>query len=222
MPSRESILKRLKHLALRSSLALAILLTSVLLFASEGTAQTLGVTGSETGASEVTLPDPLTQDAARGLVARLSDAEVRALLLDRLDSVATEQASAGDDASLTDSLTRIVQGLYTPSVIAVQRLPILFSSQIESFRNFADKLGSEGLLRLFGFMALAIAAGLAVEQLINRLARNWQTGSLERGSGSLAATLGFLFRRLFVEVIGLIVFVMVMVAVTRDRRKTKP
>ncbi|MEL7090404.1 MAG: mechanosensitive ion channel domain-containing protein [Pseudomonadota bacterium] len=201
--------------AVRVAFVLPILLASLFLFASHLAAQSLDVSGTDTPPADVVLPEPLTQDAARDLIARLSDAEVRELLLQRLDSVAAEQDGSQNGASLADGIAAIARGLYTPSVVAIQRLPILFSSQMESFRNFSQKLGSDGLLRLFGFMALAILAGLVVEQLINRLTRNWQTGRLEARADSLAATLGFLVRRLFIEVVGLIAFVIVMVAVTR-------
>lgn len=43
--------------------------------------------------AEVALPDPLTPEAVREMVARMSDDQVRAMLLDRLDAVAeAEQA----------------------------------------------------------------------------------------------------------------------------------
>lgn len=165
----------MKHPALRRLVALLFVFASVFIVASNATAQDLALTGSEPAAADVALPDPLTHATARDLMSRLSDVEVRALLLRRLDSVAAEQAASNTDTSLSENSGAIAQGLYTPSVIAVQRLPILFSSQMDSFRNFTQKIGPDGLLRLFGFMALAILAGLVVEQLINRFTRNWQT-----------------------------------------------
>ena len=47
--------------------------------------------GSEKPAS-VKLPEPLTREAIRELVARLSDAEVRELLLAQLDKAAASEA----------------------------------------------------------------------------------------------------------------------------------
>lgn len=195
--------------------ALSFVFFSTFVFASFGAAQTLPMTSSDTAESEVVLPDPLTPDAVRSLVARLSDAEVRDLLLKRLETVAAEQGISGEEPSLSEALGTLVQGIYTPALVAVQRLPILFSSQAESFSTFASKLGSDGLLRLFSVMAVAIAAGLVVERLINRLTQGWQMGRPDTQVDSLAATLGFLFRRFLIEILGLVAFVMVMVPITR-------
>ncbi|MEM9577957.1 MAG: mechanosensitive ion channel family protein [Pseudomonadota bacterium] len=199
------------------SVIAALLLSSVFgfLFLSEGMAQTLPVSPSAVAENEVALPEPLTPQAVQSLVAQLSDTEVRQLLLQRLESVAVQESASRDGASLIEALTAIFQGLYTPVIVAIQRLPILFSSQVESIGNFANKLGNDGLLRLFGGMALAIALGLAVERTINYFARDWQMGRKEQQSDSLAATLGFLSRRLFVEVVGLVAFVIVMVLTIR-------
>lgn len=51
-------------------------------------AQGLSVTGSSSSSSETLpeLPDPLTEEAVNALVSRLSDAEVRALLLDQINA----------------------------------------------------------------------------------------------------------------------------------------
>ena len=43
------------------------------------------------GAAMSALPEPLTKESARELVSRLSDEEVRTLLLDQLDFVTTGQ-----------------------------------------------------------------------------------------------------------------------------------
>ncbi len=76
---------------MRASFLLSIMLWVSLLF-TPAFAQTLGAGAADVSASTSTnLPDPLTQDAARALVAELSDEEVRALLLERLDLVAKEQ-----------------------------------------------------------------------------------------------------------------------------------
>lgn len=177
-------------------------------------AQTLPMTTSAPAESEVALPDPLTPEAVRALVSRLSDAEVRDLLLQQLDSAAAEETVAQDGGSVTEFLGRVAQGIYMPTVTAVQRLPILFSSQAESFQTFANKLGAQGLLRLFAVMASAIVAGLIVERLINRMTRDWQIGARDEQAQSLASSLGFLVRRLVVEVMGLVAFFVVMVAIT--------
>ncbi len=76
---------------MRASILLNIMLWVSLLF-TPAFGQTLDAGTSDKSVSTSTkLPDPLTQDAARALVAELSDEDVRALLLERLDLVAKEQ-----------------------------------------------------------------------------------------------------------------------------------
>ena len=55
------------------------------------------------------LPDPLTPEAARALVAGLSDQEVRGLLLERLDAVAQAEAAAeaAPEAGLDDAAAAV-------------------------------------------------------------------------------------------------------------------
>ena len=55
------------------------------------------VPSSSSSEASVELPDPLTPEAIDALVARLSDAEVRDLLLQQLDRMADPSASADDD-----------------------------------------------------------------------------------------------------------------------------
>lgn len=65
---------------------IAMILASA--FAMPASAQ-LPVTPQAPAETAVELPDPLTPEAVNALVARLSDDEVRALLLQRLDAVAS-------------------------------------------------------------------------------------------------------------------------------------
>ena len=61
----------------------------------------LPATGSDTKAeASVKLPEPLSEEAARDLLSKLSDTEVRQLLLERLDAVAKERRGSGGAAPL--------------------------------------------------------------------------------------------------------------------------
>jgi hypothetical protein len=62
-----------------------------LLFVSPVQAQDDAATDSS---AKVELPNPLTPEAIDALVSRLSDEQVRTMLLERLDAVAAEQANA--------------------------------------------------------------------------------------------------------------------------------
>src|SRR5688572_20233149 len=63
-------------------------------------AQTAPPPAPAPAAPAVRLPEPLTREAVRELVSRLSDTEVRQLLLAQLDRTATASAPAPGDAPL--------------------------------------------------------------------------------------------------------------------------
>ena len=107
--------------------ALALLVgVFLVLFASPSSAQ-LATPQTETSepAQEITLPDPLTPDAVRELVSRLSDAEVRELLLKRLDAVAQSsvQGEEIEQEGIFELFGRWAVGVYTSVADAVARGP---------------------------------------------------------------------------------------------------
>ncbi|WP_415920808.1 mechanosensitive ion channel domain-containing protein [Tateyamaria sp. SN6-1] len=142
------------------------------LAATLATAQSL-VPGSGTEAEAVpALPDPLTEEAATALMSRLSDSEVRALLLDQLNVQAAANA-AEDDADINDFVHHATTGAFEQITIAFQRLPILFTEQARAFNNFGSFVGANGLVSLAGFFALVLIGAFAIELVFRRLVRGW-------------------------------------------------
>ena len=194
-----------------SAFLVAFVLLSVMA-PSMASAQVVGVpTGS--GSEEVSvpeLPEPLSPEAIRELVSRLSDDQVRMLLLDQLDAVAEAQAeTAGQRTSLADSISEIGTAFYTPIVTAVQRLPLLFSRQAEALSNFAATFGADGLLILAALLVGVLAVGYAAELLVTRVILRARPADIEPSADTLRGTLGFLGRRLARELLGLVVFYVV-------------
>jgi len=172
--------------------------------------------GSSPAASnEITLPDPLTPETVRELVAHMSDDQVRDMLLDRLDAVAEAQAGPQQSKSLITKLTETWEAFLSTNMAAISKLPILFSKQAEAISNFVTSFGSKGLLSLFGFMAIAIAAGLVAEKVVGMLTRRWQGKIVAADDSSLWSALSFLFRRFLREMLGLIAFYFVIRLVGR-------
>ncbi|MEO1734266.1 MAG: hypothetical protein AAFR45_11665 [Pseudomonadota bacterium] len=60
------------------------------------------VASTSSSTDDTALPDPLTPEAINEMVARMSDDEVRSLLLEHLDSVAIEQSGGAPSASLVE------------------------------------------------------------------------------------------------------------------------
>ncbi|MGB5329500.1 MAG: hypothetical protein WBO58_14865, partial [Gammaproteobacteria bacterium] len=67
-------------------------------------AQMVPITSSEPTATAVEIPENLTQEEVRDLIARLSDDEVRELVISQLDKLATQQSQADDTAAYVSHL----------------------------------------------------------------------------------------------------------------------
>ena len=143
-------------------------------FASASTAQvplpSTGGGSEETGAE---LPDPLTPEAIQALVARMSDEEVRDMLLDQLQLVAEDGTSAQQGQGFIGELGGIITRLGLDIADAVQKIPLLISGQSKSIANFVENYGGiGGVLQLFGLIVLALAVGLAAMAAVG-FVHNW-------------------------------------------------
>ncbi|MEM8649113.1 MAG: mechanosensitive ion channel domain-containing protein [Pseudomonadota bacterium] len=194
---------------------IALLFSSLAQFAS---AQVPGTGGEETEVTrEIELPDPLTPETVRELVSRLSDAEVRELLLKRLDAVAegklNENAAAQE--GIIDLLGGWAIGVSTAVYDAVVRVPLIGQGLSTGFGNFYNDRGFSGVLRFFAILAGAIVAGLATEFLISRFTTGWRNRIQQADEAhSLGEMLTKLGMRLLLDLIGLIAFFIVIRAVT--------
>jgi small-conductance mechanosensitive channel len=165
--------------------------------------------GSSTTVQETpTLPDPLTTEAANALISRLSDTEVRALLLDQLN---TQAVATGQDAGgSSEFLFHATKGAWQSVLISVKGLPDLFTRQARAFSNFYDSIGGQtGLLGLLGYMAVVFCVAAGVELIFRRLTRNWRIlPPADPENITLRETLQLLAQRLTTQVVAVIIFVL--------------
>ncbi|WGI21398.1 mechanosensitive ion channel family protein [Amylibacter sp. IMCC11727] len=195
--------------------ALAVILT---LFAVQPvSAQTLIPTsgGGESSATDPVDAADLTPEDVRDMVSRMSDADVRNMLLERLDAVAKKEEEVASETSVLDFLMAAANGTWTAVYEAIVRLPILISSQATSFSNFYNTLGGMGILQLLGSILLGLAVGLVAEKLVNWLTRNWHTQTIG-DDATLFESLKFLSFRLLKQIYGLIAFFAVARLVTTN------
>jgi len=161
--------------------------------------------GAQETASTAALPEPLTREAVREMVARMSDDQVRDLLLTRLDAVATQEAApapVGIVSQTVELTTRVGSDLWG----AVQGIPQIATLEAVAISNFASEYGRTGLLRLFGVILAALAAGVVVELIVSAATRRWQGREPSPDHHTLWASLHYLFRRLLRDLAGLIGF----------------
>lgn len=176
-------------------------------------AQAAGIVQAAEGAAAdpLALPDPLTPEAVNAMVARLSDDQVRALLLQRLDAVAAEAAAGGaEPGGIVGRAGHLWAAFSSQLTDAIGKLPVLFSREGEAIVAFAQSYGGlGGVMTLFGLIALALAAGLLAEMIFKRATASWHETGTGGGEADLAGAIRFLFRRFCGEIAGLIVFFIV-------------
>ncbi len=153
------------------------------------------------------VPEDLTPAMVDDLVARMSDDQVRALLLERLDAVAAAQAQvAPTEDRLLAQVRNTVTALLASWLDVIRKVPSLFTYQATSFANFAETFGPQGLAQLFGFTLIALAAGYAAEKAVGLWTRRWIRNTPAGANVDLLGAAGFLIRRFCREILGLIVF----------------
>ena len=163
-----------------------------------------------------TVPEDLTPDQVDDLVARMSDDQVRALLLERLDAVAAQKTAAPAKKGLVTRISDTANGLVASWLDVIKKIPSLVTLQFEAISNFATTFGAAGMLTLFGFAALAVAIGFAAEKLVGMWTRRWIKAVPGDAEHDLRGAVLFLVRRFCRELLGLIVFYYTLVLVGRQ------
>ena len=154
------------------------------------------------------LPERLTPEAVRGLVSTLSDQQVRALLLERLDALA-ETGEEAEGPDLVAVFASVGEGALDTVATAVERVPLVPHEVGSALARFHAPRGWDGLLTLIGGLLLALVIGLGAEQACNWLARGWRRRILTEEPETLGAMLGLLLRRVALDAVGLVVFYLV-------------
>ncbi|MEP2029935.1 MAG: mechanosensitive ion channel family protein [Paracoccaceae bacterium] len=167
---------------------------------------------SDTKTAGVAVPENLTPESARNLVAELSDEQVRGLLLERLDAVAATQTAAKADETnaISELFHHSTSGAVGVVIDAVKGIPAMFTLQFKATSTFFENFGMVGFLTLLGYMAAVVAAGLAAEWVVNKLTSRWHTiRSDDPEPETLRQSLSMLAKRLCRELLGLFVFLAV-------------
>ena len=113
----------------------------------------------------VKLPDPLTKETIRELVSRLSDAEVRELLLAQLDKAAAP-TDAKADGSMTADLVGNMDRARTGLGAVLSSWPALPAAFGEAVRQFSEGRGRYHLLLVGALVAVMLALAWAVERVV--------------------------------------------------------
>ncbi len=188
-----------------------------LIWVAQASAQTMALTGSgEPAQSAVSLPANLTPETVRELVSRLSDQEVRQLLLQHLDSVARDKSAQSNDggAAISELVASWGTGVSDAILDAVVRVPLLGNGLFRAFSAFAEDRGYGGIAKFFFGLFAGVVAGLIAYFLVLRSPLQKFKREINDTS-SLRETMQTLAVRLAVDLLSLVVYLIVSITVNR-------
>jgi small-conductance mechanosensitive channel len=188
---------------------LVLVMALMALLASPAFAQLTPATNSSE--QPVTVPDDISPAEVRDMVSRLSDGQVRELLLQRLDAVAAENAAPeGARQGLPDFVMSLAESIGDSLIVSVERLPRLVVTQAKAFATFYQARGVIGMGEFVGLTLIAFVIGMLGALLTNRLAGRWKDRIADAGNDlPLKESLKLLVVRLLLDASGLIVLMVV-------------
>ncbi|MEM6974587.1 MAG: mechanosensitive ion channel domain-containing protein [Pseudomonadota bacterium] len=155
------------------------------------------------------LPEINTEspEAVREMVSTLTDEQVRAILLERLDAVAEANATASEDG-LGTVLQNAAESFVSSISGAVTRAVNIPAGVAQGLGRFYEPRGLTGTLHLIAILVLSLAVGYAAQWLVWRLTPEAVPPPAEaNGRAPLGAALDFLLRRFVFEGLGLAAFI---------------
>lgn len=201
-------------IVLRHSLVVLFLLLASNWGASYAQTTLTGTGSAETGDTSESVAVPSSPEEARELVSRLSDQEVRSLLLERLDAVA-EAATDGSDNETTSAGVVTFLKFWAAGVSgsvrkAFEKLPVLVTVQGQSFQTFASDRGVSGIVHVVGVFLGALFLGFIAERIARYFTRD-RVANIKglTGSESLRESFRLLSSRFFLDLAALLVFFIV-------------
>ncbi len=200
---------------LRATFFAIMLLLSSAVQAQMSTSSTTGETSEATkSASEVLRSGDteLTESMVRDLVARLSDEEVRALLLERLDQTAKAEKAAADGQGSDQGAHVIVQQIRDRIILFGHAVPKVPSELSAAFDTFLDGRPILLLWLVPAGFALMVVVGAAAEWIFKHLTKNARAKILNSQPQRPIAKLLFPAARLIINLAGLLVFLIGMIA----------
>jgi small-conductance mechanosensitive channel len=200
---------RVLSIRARQLLGGVVALALAWLMAAETMAAEPGVPGSATGAGSeaVRLPEPLSPQTIRDLVARLSDDQVRALLLSQLDRAASESPQAQGHAvgmvgEIEDGVGE-VRALWQRRIAALPELPGVVPFLLA---RLAEGKSTGQLLLTVVAVAAIFGAGIVAELIFRRLSAGMRARIPDHRVESFTLRLGYLLQRFLWQVLDLVVF----------------
>ena len=173
-------------------------------------ALTAGVSAAaKSGGQPAALPEPLTHEAIRELVARLSDQEVRQLLMAQLDKAAAPAPAKSEEGSPAAGLAREAHLIRVRVGAVLRAAPTVPGELGAAVRRFSEgsRYGDGHLPLVCVIFAVMLALGGFVETLVARLLADVRRRLEEGEADTFGAQAGRVLLRLILDLLGLLVFV---------------
>jgi len=156
-------------------------------------------------------------EAVQGLVSRLSDKEVRELLLQRLETqaiTAQQESGATQSEGFGEFFVNWGKSVYKAVGLSVSKVPDIWGIQVRIVQTFVRNQGKQGILRVFAVLALALLLGFIAEKAITLLVSKWR-GQIPSpvDPDSYGESLRLLGLRFVLDMVGLVTFIIVTVIV---------
>jgi len=144
-----------------------------------------GIAVAQHAAEVPALPETITKESVRELLSRLSDAQVRNLLIDQLDRTAasTSKAPAAAGASdragmagMVDQHAGEMRSRYDTLNAAFVGLPATFANLVTRLR---EPDGRPALVAVFGYVVAMLATGFVAEWLYGYALRRYRQRLLQ-------------------------------------------
>lgn len=165
---------------------------------------------SSTEQNPITLPKTLTPEVIDKLVSRLSDKEVRDLLLERLHITAQENAAnEGQDQSTLDVVISALTGIGEGTMDAVAAIPTIAGGFNQAYTTFMDGRGASGLIMFLAIIALSLALGYAAGRIVDWVMRPLKTRIQASSPNGLWEAVRTLLSRFGLDVVKVAVFAVV-------------
>jgi len=166
--------------------------------------------GSSSKADTLPNVNDLSPIAVRELLSRLSDQEVRTILLNQLDIAAKQKEGASEHEEITSLIVQTVTAVGGSVKDAFIGIPNIISAFITGFSNFQTEHGLTGDGLFVGILGLSFLVAFLVEIVVNRVARQF-CGDIPdvQENATFVETFKILSLRLFLDMLGLIAFFIV-------------
>lgn len=207
--SRDQIMRMFK--------IMLVVLTGGLLLVTAAQAQSLFPTtsGADTDPGAALLTEQLSENEANALISRLSDEQVRAVLLEQMALKAQVDAVSPDDA-LSTFIYHATTGALQSVTIPIELLPKLVVRQGDAFETFFATLGVAGVAWFVLMFCLTLIVGLVAEFAFRHVTRRWhELPPPDPETVSLRNTIKSLLQRLCRDVVAVAVFIITTMIVSR-------